>query len=59
YERLHRGQYDENVAPRPGTFYLKSIHEGHDTREGMRTYAWEPLPRPKTEPVRVLKPAVN
>jgi hydroxymethylglutaryl-CoA synthase len=59
YEKLHRGQFDQNVAPRPGTFYLTGIHEGRDTREGMRTYAWQPVPQPKTEKVVAAKPATN
>lgn len=39
YEQLHRGLIGARVAPRPGVFYLESIHEARDQQEGARAYA--------------------
>lgn len=41
YERLHRGQQQESVAPPQGSFFLKNVIREKGVREGLREYAWQ------------------
>lgn len=56
YERLHRLQLKESVAPETGGFYLKKVTTEKGNQEGARAYDWR---EPEKVKVNGRRPAVG